>query len=54
MLFDPKGESARQFAIKGMPSSALLDAQGQLLWLHSGFKAADGPEIEAKIRKALA
>ena len=47
-------ESARRFAIKGMPSSALIDRQGLLLFMHRGFRPDDGPALEARIVAALA
>lgn len=53
LAFDAKGEAARRFAIKGMPSSALIDAQGKVLHVHRGFRLEDRAELEAKILAAL-
>ena len=54
LAFDAGAESARRFAIKGMPSSALIDRQGLLLFMHRGFRPDDGPALEARIVAALA
>lgn len=53
VLLDPAGESARQFAVRGMPSSALLGADGRVLQWHQGFKPEDRSAIEQAIRSAL-
>lgn len=51
--FDPAGATPRSYGIKGMPSSVLVGADGKVLFEHSGFKAADRDELEAKIKAAL-
>lgn len=54
LKFDPGGVLARKFDVKAMPSSFLLDAAGNVLAKHSGFRLADEAEYEAQIRSALA
>lgn len=54
VAFDAKGDSARRFEVKGMPSSFLVGRDGKLLAVHRGFKDADRPRIEASIVQALA
>jgi thiol-disulfide isomerase/thioredoxin len=51
--FDAHGESAKVLAIKTMPTSVLVHPDGRVLWVHSGFRKEDGPELEARIAKAL-
>lgn len=37
VIFDPKGKVARQFKLKGMPSSYLINKQGEVVSAHVGF-----------------
>jgi cytochrome c biogenesis protein CcmG/thiol:disulfide interchange protein DsbE len=53
IAYDPAGATGKAYGIKGMPSSALVGRDGQLLWMHTGFSPADVPQLEAKIRHAL-
>jgi cytochrome c biogenesis protein CcmG/thiol:disulfide interchange protein DsbE len=52
--YDPAGQLAEQFDVQAMPSSFLLDARGNVIAKHYGFRLADTDEYEAKIRAALA
>ena len=54
LAFDAKGESARRFEIKSMPSSILIDRDGKVLAAHKGFREEDRKELEARITQALA
>lgn len=51
--FDARGESAKRLAIKAMPTSVLVNPEGRVMWVHTGFRQEDGPELEARIAKAL-
>ncbi len=51
--FDPKGVSAQAYGLKGMPSSYLIDRNGNLLLSHIGFRSDDRGELELKIRAAM-
>jgi thiol-disulfide isomerase/thioredoxin len=51
--FDPAGELAANFGVQAMPSSFMLDANGNVLATHYGFKLADTAEYEQAIRAAL-
>lgn len=53
LAFDPQGEAAQRFAIKGMPSSVLIAPDGRVLWEHRGFRPEEAAELEARIVKAL-
>mgnify|MGYP005830844415 CR=1 FL=1 len=37
IFYDPKGTIARQYKIKGMPSSYIIDREGNILSSHVGF-----------------
>ncbi len=53
VAFDPQGASGRAYALKGMPSSVLLGADGRVLAVHSGFRDGDGERLEALIKTHL-
>jgi cytochrome c biogenesis protein CcmG/thiol:disulfide interchange protein DsbE len=54
VAYDPKGDSAKRYEIKGMPSSVLIGADGKVIAVHQGFKDDDRAELEAKFASALA
>ena len=54
LRFDPAGALAKQFGVQAMPSSFLLDASGNVLAQHFGFKVADAKVYEQAIAAALA
>lgn len=54
LRFDPAGNLAKEFEVQTMPSSYLLDPDGNVLATHFGFKTADAPEYERAIQEALA
>jgi thiol-disulfide isomerase/thioredoxin len=49
IAFDPQGESAKKLAIKTMPTSMLVNPEGKVLFVHSGFRAEEKEPLEAKI-----
>ncbi len=53
VAFDPKGATPRQYGVKGMPTSFLLDRDGKIIFQHSGFNAAAGETLEKEIKAAL-
>jgi len=53
IAYDPSGTAPRLYAIKGMPSSVLIDAQGRVRLIHAGFRDDEREELEAAIRAAL-
>lgn len=54
LRFDPSAALAREFGVQTMPSSFLIDADGNVLAHHSGFKTADVAAYERAIEGALA
>lgn len=54
LRFDPAGALAKTFGVQAMPSSFLLDANGNVLAKHFGFKTADTAQYEQAIKDALA
>ncbi|HSW04329.1 TlpA family protein disulfide reductase [Aquabacterium sp.] len=53
IVLDPQGASARRYALKGMPSAALLAADGRVIAVHRGFRGNDGEALEALIKTHL-
>lgn len=53
VAFDERGEVPRRYAIKGMPTSVLIGADGRVLGRHVGFREDDKPVLEAAIVDAL-
>ena len=51
--FDAQGRLAQQFKVRGMPTSALIGRDGQVLWTHEGFRSKDPALLEQAIRTAL-
>ena len=54
IAYDPQGESAKKLAIKTMPTSMLVSPEGRVLFVHSGFRAEETLQLEAKITAAMA
>lgn len=53
LRFDPAGALAERFGVVAMPSSFLLDAAGNVIAEHYGFRFEDADEYEAAIVAAL-
>lgn len=51
--FDPAGALAEAFDVQAMPSSFMLDRDGNVLAAHYGFRLADTDEYERSLRTAL-
>lgn len=54
LRFDPGAALAKEFGVQTMPSSFLIDADGQILASHFGFRMADAADYEHAIEAALA
>lgn len=53
IFYDPKGELAESFDVKGMPTSYLYDRDGKLIGSHIGFKKKDIASLETAIVGAI-
>lgn len=53
IAYDAAGTSAQAYAIKGMPSSFLIDRHGNVLHRHAGYNAKIALAVEAEIKAAL-
>lgn len=53
VAFDSKGQTPRQYGVKGMPTSYLINSDGKVIYQHMGFNAADREKLEQKIQSLL-
>ena len=53
LRFDPAGELAKHYGVQAMPSSYLIDAEGNVLATHAGFRTGEAAEYERAIQQAL-
>ena len=53
IAYDPEGTVAELYSLKVMPSSFLIDQNGNLVHKHKGFKASDASRMEDMIKKLL-
>jgi thiol-disulfide isomerase/thioredoxin len=53
VVFDPAGTTPAAWQVKGMPSSYLVDATGQVVMVESGFRDDRKAEVEERIRTAV-
>ncbi len=53
VAFDPAGDSAKAYKLRGMPSSYLIGRDGKLYASHIGFREKDKPKMEQAIIQLL-
>lgn len=53
VLLDPNGDVARAFYAKDVPFTVLLNAAGEIVYTHSGYKLGDELELMDKIIKLI-
>jgi peroxiredoxin len=53
LAHDPTGDVAKAYKLRGMPSSYLIDRNGQLVKTHMGFRNKDKAKLEAIIKTLL-
>jgi cytochrome c biogenesis protein CcmG, thiol:disulfide interchange protein DsbE len=54
IVFDPDGKVAESYQVKGMPSTYLIDKDGNIQHTHIGFRDGDKAELSTKIEELLA
>ncbi|HEC17749.1 MAG TPA: TlpA family protein disulfide reductase [Gammaproteobacteria bacterium] len=50
---DPTGKAAKDYNLRAMPSSYLIDRQGRLISVHMGFRNKDREKMEEAIESLL-
>jgi peroxiredoxin len=53
ILFDSKSEASKQWDVKGLPASFIVDKRGRVVYRAMGGREFDHPEIEQIIRDLL-
>jgi cytochrome c biogenesis protein CcmG/thiol:disulfide interchange protein DsbE len=53
IAFNPDGSVAEKYQVKGMPSSYLIDRQGNIVYTHLGFEEKEAKVIEDQIKELL-
>ena len=53
-VYDPAGVMPTAYAVKGMPSSFLIDAGGNVVAVEQGFRDESGAALEKQIRTLVA
>ena|GEM_PF-3578832 len=53
VTFDPNGAIARRYQVKSMPTSILFGRDGQVRFVHDGFKAEDVSTYDNHILELL-
>jgi thiol-disulfide isomerase/thioredoxin len=54
IAFDAQGDTPKRYAVKGMPTSVLIGADGTVLKVHTGFRDEERKALEEAIQSALA
>jgi len=53
VILDPQGVLAERFSPPTMPTGYLIDRQGVVRYVHTGYKAEDLPAFETLVRKMV-
>jgi len=53
IAYDPSGKSAEAYKVLGMPSSYIIDRQGNIVASHVGFREKNKAELEKNISRFL-
>lgn len=53
IAYDPSGRTAEAYQLKAMPTSFLINKNGELVHQNIGFRSEDKTELEAKIKQLL-
>ncbi len=53
IAFDPRGNTAESYQVKAMPSSYLIDKNGNVVYANMGFRGNDEVKLETKIRQMI-
>lgn len=53
VIYDPKGQLAKKYNVKGMPSSYLINSNGELVQQHTGFFSKKIKQYEHEITQLI-
>jgi len=53
ILFDQKNAVAAEFGVQGMPSSVFVDREGNVRYVHQGYRSGDEAKYADMIRSLV-
>jgi peroxiredoxin len=53
ILFDPNNEVSKQYGVRAMPSTVIVDRQGNVRFLHHGYQPGYENEYQNQIRELV-
>jgi len=53
VLYDPKGDVSKLYSVSAMPSTAIIDRDGNVRYIHPGYKDGDAAKYRAKIKELM-
>ena len=53
VLFDPEGKVSNQYGVQAMPSTVIIDKDGNVRFLHEGYKSGYEDDYRVQIKKLL-
>lgn len=53
VLYDPKGDVSGQYGVQAMPSTVIIDKDGNVRFLHEGFKSGYEDDYKKQIKSLL-
>lgn len=53
VIFDNQGKLPEEFGVQAMPTSFLLNPQGEIVWKHQGFLPKDSAHIKQAIQQKM-
>jgi len=53
VLYDPKNEVSKLYNVSAMPSTAIIDRDGYVRYVHEGYKSGDEDTYHEKIKALM-
>lgn len=53
VLYDPTGKVSKLYNVSAMPSTAIIDRDGNVRYIHPGYKDGDDDKYRAKIKELM-
>ncbi|TQV86579.1 TlpA family protein disulfide reductase [Aliikangiella coralliicola] len=53
ILLDPKSKVSEQYSVSAMPSTAIIDRDGNVRYVHAGYKTGDEEKYKNKIKELM-
>ena len=53
ILFDTENKASKQYKVSAMPSTVMIDRDGNMRYLHKGYKSGDEQEYAKWIKKLI-